>query len=123
MNPTIQDQFLTLINRAITSRRVVQFKHRKTWRTVEPYIAGVNKDAQITSFYGFCRDVVPSVETTTNRLWQVFNITDIEEIELTYYEFTPHPDYVGCQDQIYPVYVRLEPEYDHQPVDSFSISY
>lgn len=107
MNATLQDHYLTVINDAITGHRVVQFKHNNMWRTIEPYMAGLSKTTHATSLYGFCRDVTPSSQAGTNPLWQVFNLTDIEDMQLTYYEFYPHPDYVDSQEYIHPVYMKL----------------
>jgi predicted DNA-binding transcriptional regulator YafY len=107
MDAALQNDFLTIIDSAITHHRVVQIKHNNTWRTIEPYIAGIYKGTQQTSLYGFCRDVIPTLQSGPSNRWQFFNLDDIEDIEVTLYEFRPHSDYRGTHEQIQPVYLKL----------------
>ncbi|GAB3970744.1 hypothetical protein GCM10028806_19290 [Spirosoma terrae] len=109
MNPQLQNHFLTVIGTAITDHRVIQIKYNNVWRTIEPYMAGLHKESQMPSLYGFCRDVTPTLYTKTDNRWQIFSFSDIEDIELTYYEFNPHLEYTGANDRLQPVYVKLAP--------------
>jgi len=109
MNSLSQNDFLTVIGTAITDQRVIQIKHNNVWRTVEPYMAGLHKESQTPSLYGFCRDVIPTLYAAQDNRWQVFRFSEIEDIELTYYEFRPHLEYTGSFDRLQPVYVKLAP--------------
>ncbi len=109
MNPQIQNDFLKLIGIAITDQRVIQIKHNSIWRTIEPYMAGLHKETQVPSLYGFCRDVIPTLYKENDERWQIFRFTEIEDIELTYYEFQPHLGYTGKYESIQPAYIKLAP--------------
>ncbi len=106
--PQLNDVF-ALIDSAITSQQVIQIRLYNQWRTVEPYLIGLHKNTQMSIVYGFCRDVVPC-DATPSR-WQVFNLDDIDLIELTNYSFQPHTDYEGEYEFMQTVYRSLKQEW------------
>ncbi|MFD2574517.1 hypothetical protein ACFSUS_28030 [Spirosoma soli] len=106
MDISLQNKFLQLIDSAIKSRLVVQLKHKGTWRTVEPYMAGIHQQKQTASLYCYCRDVIPGQQLGNTR-WQIFNLDDIEDMELTLYGFETHIDYRGKAESFKPVYAKM----------------
>ncbi|GAB3544508.1 hypothetical protein [Spirosoma fluminis] len=107
MEAAIQNKFLKLIDFAMRNHWVIQLKHKNSWRTVEPYIAGVHQTTHSASLYGYCRDVVPSPKEGNTR-WQVFSLNEVEDVELTFYEFSTRYDYGGTFEPIHPVYFKVD---------------
>lgn len=106
MNVSLQNDYLQLIDSAIRSQRVVQIKLNGSWRTVEPYVAGIHQTTNSVSLYCYCRDVIPGQAPGESR-WQVFSLDEIDEIELTWYEFETHCDYEHETGLFAPIYFRM----------------
>jgi hypothetical protein len=106
MESGLQNKFLQLIDTAIKNKRVVQIKLKESWRTVEPYLAGIHQTTQTTSLYCYCRDVIPGEQPGCSR-WQIFSLDDIQAIELTLYEFETHYEYRSTAVPFKTVYAKM----------------
>lgn len=106
MNTTQPDSVWSIIDSAITTRRVIQIKQNKNWRTLEPYLFGFPKEGrkQLT-IYGYCLDIVPDAHTPSR--WQMVELENVEEIELTNYWFQPRADYTGQTDLMQTIFCQL----------------
>lgn len=110
MNSPQKGSVFRTVNAAIAGQQVVQIRLENTWRTVEPYLAGLHRVTQEPILYGYCRDAVP--DCTTPSRWGIFYLNKIDSIELTSYFFLPHIDYKGVTESVQPVYCRLKPLFD-----------
>ncbi|WP_020595166.1 hypothetical protein [Spirosoma panaciterrae] len=106
MNTTQPDSVWSIIDSAITTQRVIQIKQNKNWRTLEPYLFGFPKEGrkQLT-IYGYCLDIVPDAHTPSR--WQMVELENVEEIELTNYWFQPRADYTGQADLMQTIFCQL----------------
>ncbi|ADB39131.1 hypothetical protein [Spirosoma linguale] len=107
MKIQLQGDAFVVIDDAILDQQVIQIKVKKKWRTIEPYMTGLDRNSLKSVVYGFCRDMVPSPSYPSR--WQRFDLDDIDAIEVTNYSFDPHVDYEGEDDCMLTVYRKLKP--------------
>lgn len=112
MRTQLPSDAFVILDDAIIDQQVVQIKLAKTWRTIEPYMMGLHEDTGKSVVYGFCRDVVPS--STMPSRWQLFDLEDIQAVEVTNYSFRPHVDYEGDENGMRRVYRKLKPAPEYQ---------
>lgn len=107
MKTLLQEDAFVVIDDAILDQQVIQIKVGKKWRTIEPYMTGLDRNSLKSVVYGFCRDVIPSPAYPSR--WRCFNLDDIDAIEVTNYSFDIHTDYEGEDDCMLTVYRKLKP--------------
>lgn len=102
-----KNNVIAVIHTAIKKQQVIQLRLGNRWRTVEPYQTGIRKGTQESVVYGYCRDVIPAGAVPGR--WQMFNLDEIDAVELTNYSFQPHVDYIGQCDCFQMVFSRVRP--------------
>jgi hypothetical protein len=107
MDSILPYQFIPLVDRAILGHWVVQIYHQGSWRTVEPYLVGLEPDSQAHYLYGYCRSVMANPKTGQTR-WQLFWLSEIQQMELTVYGFTPQANYPPPSAGLSPALIHLQ---------------